>query len=494
MPLAQVRTFSYNNVQQPDWLLINKASRPMFSPVEAVTMDVPGRRGAYFFETRTGSKQIKLDITIMAESDNDLWRKIEYLGGWLDQGKPLPLAFNDEPERFYMAVFESGGEDLEQIAAMGSGTITFTCPDPYKYGLHYNYSVGDALDYKTITNNGSAPIQPLFIVNFQKDANYFAIAGPDGLVQYGAPAGVEQPTVKPLERVLTDYCWDLAPWSSTGLNLDFGIATGSFQVTDGHKFTVANWGDDDTTKSAWHGPVLRRSIPESVQDFRAIFDIDLNNPPKTAGRVEMWLLDAAGAIVGRMIFWDRYLNAEKNEAVIAAGPNGNSEYVLEHGGFPSSKSLTWNGSFKGRLVLNRQGNDWRASVQKLVSGNRLSEASKGYGRLIRSANNNPIAQIQIGIRKYGNSPSFYAAIRDIAIERINKIPDKNTIPTIFRAGDVLEIDFTTGSAFLNGEYFNQQLDPASRFFSIPPGLTDLKFLTTDPTGVQISLDYDERYK
>lgn len=487
---ALIRAFSYNNIANPEWLWINKVNRPMFTQATPRTVDVQGRPGSYFFGNKTDSKTISMDITIMAENDNDLWLKIEWLNGWLDQGKELPLTFNDEPERYYMAVFTPSGGDMEQLASMGSGTLTFLCPDPYKYGLHYNYALGDATALMTLTNRGSAPMHPLYTVDFTKQQNYFALVGPDGFLQYGSPAAIEQVPVLPLERVLFDQANDLAPWTASGINLDFGQASGSMLVEGGHRFKVADWGDTAENAQQWHGPVLKRSLPQAVQDFRATFFIELASSDKGMGRVELWLLNAAGAIMGRLLMYDKYPAGELNTGTITAGPNTAQDIVINSEG--PVKGI-WN-DFMGRLTLRREGNDWRATINQTDAYMRDINNTVVYDRLIHTSHSDPIAQIQIGIRKYGATPAPSAAIREVIIEKINQVQPVTEAPALFQPGDRLEIDTASGNAWLNGVYFNQYMDPGSRFFGIVPGITDLRAITTDPSGVTISVDYDERYK
>lgn len=486
-----IKSFTYNNIQKPEWLILNKVNRPMFTSVTPRTLEVQGRRGSYLFGTRKESKEISIDITIMADNDNDLWLKVEWLAGWLDQGKELPLLFNDEPERTYMAVFTPGSGDMDQLAQMGSGQLTFFCPDPLKYGLHYNYSVGNAANLITLTNRGNADMHPLYTINFTKQQNYFALLSPDGFIQYGNPAAIEQTPVLPLERVFYDQMNDLAPWTASGITLDYGEAAGTMRVDSGHRFQVADWGDSDDNAAAWHGPVLKRSLPQPLQDFRATFFIELYSDRLAMGRVELWFLSTTGAIVARMLLWDRYPGGEMNTGHIVAGPVYDTTDIVRS---PGPVEHMWD-DFIGRLTLRREGNDWRASITKTDAQMRDIAKTQVYNRVIHNGDLDQISQVQIAIRKYGKTPAPSASIREVIIEKINQVNvAADETPALFQPGDRLEIDTNTGAGWLNGQYFNEFLDPGSRFFPIVPGITDLKALTTDPTGVSISVDYTERFK
>ena len=487
-----LKRFSFFNTAAPEWLLINKIHRPFLIGKEVQTVTVPGRRGTIPLARRSKEKEIKIDVTIMARHDVDLWQKAEWLAAWLDQPEEAPLTFNDEPDRYYMATYAGDGSTVEQFAAMGSGTITFLISDPYKYGLHVNRDLGSGATIKTIANQGTAPMQPLITARFTKASNFFGIVSPDGFVQLGQAAPVASTPVPPEERILTDNMNDLAPWTESGINLDYGQAGGKFYVEGGARFMVSDWGDSDTNKTAWHGAVLKRTLPAAVQDFRVMAEVELYTTKEKTGRVEIWLLDTTGAIQARMILWDRYTTAQLIGGTITTGNYNSNTPIITGEGRPNKGD--WN-NFKGRLVIRREGNEWRASISKINQYGREDPTTTLYAWKQASDYLKPISQIQIAIRKYGATPAPSATIREIYVDRINQVREEaGQVPSLFRAGDVLEIDNRTGNTWRNGEYFNKYLDPGSTFFSITPGTTELQAVAENPDGVTLNIDYDERYK
>ena len=151
--------------------------------------------------------------------------------------------------------------------------------------------------------------------------------------------------------------------------------------------------------------------------------------------------------------------------------------------------------FKGRIVLRREGNEWRAYVVKLNQYGREDDSTRR--QIYKTINDylEPITQIQIGIRKYGTAPNPSGAIRELTIEQLNKVePEKKETPSLFRAGDVLEIDTRSGNTWKNGEYYNGHLDPGSTFFELTPGTTEIQAVTSSAGSASINIDYDNRYK
>lgn len=487
-----LKRFAYNNLAAPDWLFINKIRRPFMIGNEVQTVQIPGRRGVYVVGRKAKEKQIEIDIEIFARHDIDLWEKAEWLGAWLDQVDAAPLTFNDEPDRYYMATFAGGDAAIEQIAATGKGTIVFLIADPYKYGLHVNRDLGTAATTKTIANQGTAPMQPLFTARFSRASNFFGIVSPDGFIQLGQAAPIESKPIPPEERVLTDSMNDLAPWTESGITLDYGQAGGKFYVDSSSRFMVQDWGDNDTNKSTWHGAVLKRTLPSPLQDFRVMAEVELYTTKEKTGRVEIWLLDQTGAIQARMILWDRYTTAQQVSGTITTGNYQSNTPIIASDGRPNKGD--WN-NFKGRMVIRREGNEWRASIAKINQYGREDPTTLSYNYKQVSDFMQPIAQIQIAIRKYGATPAPSATIREIHVDKLNKIDEsKNEVPSLFRAGDVLEIDNRTGNTWRNGEYFNKHLDAGSTFFEITPGTTEIMAATENPDYVTLNIDYDERFK
>ena len=486
-----LKKMSYNHVAQPDWLLINRVKIPFMPINESQVIEIPGRRGVHLVGRKKKEYEIEVDVTIMGNTDIDLTTKIEWMAAWLDQPEEAPLTFNHIPERYFQATFSGGSGELEAVAAMGSGTLVFLVPDPYKYGLHVNKSLGSAAGTKTIENRGTAPVQPLFTVNFQRDSNFFGLVSPDGFIQLGQPAAPDETPIPPEERILADPMNDLAPWTASGVTLDYGKASGKFYVESTSRFMVSDWGDADENKTDWHGPVLKRSLPKAIQDFRVMAEIELYTTKEKTGRVEIWLLDTTGAIQGRMILWDRYTNAMQVSGSIAAGNYSSSQPIVHSDG--PTKGI-WN-NFKGRLVIRREGNEWRASISKINQYGREDPTTTAYSYKQINDYLKPIAQIQIAIRKYGATPAPSATIRELHVDQLNKVQEeKKQVPALFKAGDLLEIDNRTGNTWKNGEYFNKYLDPGSTFFKIAPGTTEILASSQNPDYVNITADFDYRYK
>jgi hypothetical protein len=66
------------------------------------------------------------------------------------------------------------------------------------------------------------------------------------------------------------------------------------------------------------------------------------------------------------------------------------------------------------------------------------------------------------------------------------------VPAIFSAGDQLVVDFNDNSVRVNGNLDLSDVDVASRFFSIPDGMTQVKFNSDDPNAT-VTAEFTERY-
>ncbi len=125
--------FEFNGINKPYIYILQGMERSAWAPLTREIAEVPGRAGGRLKETKTNVRTITVPVMIKRDGFSDLQKVKEDLGGWLITEKPEKLIFDDEPDRYYMAVVD-GELELEEMVRWGKGTITFICPDPYKYG------------------------------------------------------------------------------------------------------------------------------------------------------------------------------------------------------------------------------------------------------------------------------------------------------------------------------------------------------------------------
>lgn len=116
-------------------LIVNKKDIPLTPPIDNRLQELGGHDGAWDYGISYGAKPIEVECTILADSNEDLKAKARRLAGVLNPRKgSKPLTFDDEPDVQYFARL-SNQIPLEQLGALGTFVIQFTCPDPFTYSV-----------------------------------------------------------------------------------------------------------------------------------------------------------------------------------------------------------------------------------------------------------------------------------------------------------------------------------------------------------------------
>ncbi|MCA1183494.1 distal tail protein Dit [Bacillus licheniformis] len=150
-----------------------ETQRPIWAPVERELIEIPGRPGAFFRNTKVKPRIIPVGIIIKGVAD--LQKAKEEVAEWLITDKPAPLILPDEPDRTYYAMIDGEGQ-LSEIFKFGKGTVNFVCPDPYKYGAEQSFSIGEAADpVGHVQSNGTAPTYPIIECTFTQAADKYEV-------------------------------------------------------------------------------------------------------------------------------------------------------------------------------------------------------------------------------------------------------------------------------------------------------------------------------
>ncbi|WCO61647.1 distal tail protein Dit [Bacillus licheniformis] len=128
-----------------------ETQRPIWAPVERELIEIPGRPGAFFRNTKVKPRVIPVGIIIKGVAD--LQKAKEEVAEWLITDKPAPLILPDEPDRTYYAMIDGEGQ-LSEIFKFGKGTVNFVCPDPYKYGAEQSFDISSRADGVNLVRNG----------------------------------------------------------------------------------------------------------------------------------------------------------------------------------------------------------------------------------------------------------------------------------------------------------------------------------------------------
>jgi predicted phage tail component-like protein len=447
----------FNGVSK-DYLTLTKGKIiPTFAPIARNILTVTGRPGGYLQDTSTSVRQLSVPVAI---TGTELQKIKEDLADWLITEQPCELIFPNEPDRVYYAVVD-GSLDLDELVDFGEGTITFLCPDPYKYGIE-----------KTIENpsnflvEGTVETYPTINVEIKQDTTFVAVSDGERINLIGNPAAVEQTPYERETRVLWDQLGALTGWTAS-TSIEEGINAGTI-TTNGYEFSASSYGSG----TAWHGPALKKSIGATIQDFK--IDVLLQQIGSTGqlGGVEIALLGASNEVVAKLQMFKRSTGSGANTARLRAGRYDLGHDIINEFG---DQWWVWQ-NFDGILRLERVGNQWSAYVARIDNGvfntTRLRMWTDTAG--IASA---PITQVQVQLWQHGSTPATNQRIKDIKVFRINQ--QSNGIPYVARVGDIIEFNHKDDIIRRNGEDITKTKAFIGEYFPLKKGMNTIVIEPSD---------------
>lgn len=473
-----IYSFSFNG-KRKDFIYCDdeKGKRySAFAPVTRNLLKIPGMKGAHLINTDTKVRVIQQPVFYSGSSKEDLKKLEEEIAEWLILDEAAPLIFDDEKDRIYYGLVE-GSLDIEELLNVGEGTLTFVCPDPYKYGVEKTAILNT--DTGTIINvEGTEKTKPIIEIDVLAPITFAMVSNGEEYMMIGKPVPADQTPVSRYSSSLINNCDSLVGWAN-GTSID-GIS-GSI-VSENGKFKASDYG----TGSNWHGPAIKHSLPTPLQDFNVQAEIEFNEvKADEMGRIQVYLLDVNNVIVAWLSFFDTYNNYFDKVGRATMGGINNKNVVSDRG-------TNWTGFFTGRLAIQRKGQEIVAKISEYDTYNKVYKDSI-EGKLIDYQNEfqAPITQIQVHLGVYGSYPAPHMAVDSIQVLEVNDLLE-NQIPFIADAGDKVKFDFKNHEIWLNGEMRKDLKDRGATPFSLKPGENKIALLPE--SGLSGVMKYRPAYK
>ncbi|WP_425597646.1 phage distal tail protein [Virgibacillus salarius] len=297
----------------------------------------------------------------------------------------------------------------------------------------------------------------------------------------GDPLDVESEPYQRYERLLYSSADSLVGWTTAGTGEIDGMVSGTMEAVN-NRFQAADYGSG----SGWHGPAIKQSLPETVQDFRLQTWITLDNSGTTVGRIELYLLDVNGNQVAKISMKD----AKSGERLgygeaRAGGPLDNHFLISEYG----DRKGNWN-NFAGILRIEREGQHWSAFFGIGNAQNGYHARRRAYWTDTRDKYNTPIAQVVVHMGQYGNHAPCVGGIYSVSVDKINH--QEYGTPVIVQTGDLVRFDTKNEDVWINGESRKDILDFGSDFFSLKPG--DNQLIVLPDGNFKTTLKYRDTFR
>lgn len=471
----------FNGIEKEYLTILRGRNRPAWAPVERELISVVGQSGAHLSHNKRQVRTLEVPIFLMADSFSDLQKLKEDLAEWLIHDEPKKLIFKDEPDRVYYALV-SGDLNLEELIRWGSGTITFICPDPFKYSSEETITGTDNL---AIHNDGTADAEPIFELTATKKTTFAMVS--DG-TEYNVIGKIADDDVEIVDEKVKVYgLTGIDGWSSEGTQpyARFPKIDGTM-VYDETGLRPDGYGTGDKI----HGPAVMRELNETIDDFEmnAIFDI-ISERKEDNFRMEIGLLD------------------ENFNQLAMIGINDNSKYKNERNGL--ARMGEYRGAGQGYVITESDySHEWKSEATNMhlsiVRENGVYSFKIGRwmsGRLINIINrkyvdveneySGKLKYVQVMIGSFGDRRiPFRVRVNRLDIYKLTKLTVDQT-PYILDVGDVVTFDHKDEEILINGEPRMDLKNFGGSFFSLPKGQSTI--LVSPEDSFDTVLKYREKY-
>lgn len=521
-------SFTYDGayMKQLGYFLNNVVvSSPEISPEN---VNVPGRLGTLNMGNDIGSRQITLDVSLYCSSQEDFNEKRLYLENLVILQEPVekPLVLDTDAQWTYYGQF-TGISDFEWVNGYDySVTLTFTCADPLKYGEQMTYNIANNI--LKFTPRGQKQTFPVIHAIAQKDATWCGLSTVDQFVYVGGKVDVEtgETATTIYNPVLTDTAQNMDLWqrqsSETFTQVDNGtVGKGSYFQQSDDDINVKDFGENTGKSTEWYGPALKRMLTKQLANWKVTWRIQsMNNYKRAENKFELYLLDNAGKVIGKLGIKDNGEGSEqeinvqvyradgsvksvgqfkptvKNKKAVALSrkqkvKKTDSKGKVTYSYITLKESLNENNStndltdFYGYIEIEKVGNKFFATVVKLDTKNRnelnrwesvwtdeFDTFKKDLAGFVLYAGKRSITEDAKGISYKSN----YLAFCDLKVYERAEIKEEtilsSTPEVIIWEGDELIFDCERGRIYKNGQLFMDAMHIGTDFIKFIGGVQD----------------------
>lgn len=538
-------------------LLIKDVQRNAVGELSPQTTTIPGKMGEIYEGTRIGAKQIIVDAIIKATNETERIERIREIGQLVEatlDGDLFPLKFSDEigiTYWGYIAAVTTPTRVLER-GADSEISLTFSIAE----GVGYGERIGRIITTPTfeMIPIGTAPTYPILTLSVGTPLKQAGVATETEFVYVGS--GVEdEANTATTKLVLNDNCSTMSTWTkmtSPTYNLENGVTSSDVSMTSTGKAIQASKQNNrfyygpSTNKTKWKGPTYQQLLPQLLEDWKITvrFYVD-NRYARSRSKIELYLLNSAGSRIGRFMIKDNSFD-KQNEVLIEVGPNNNNKNVfysvrdsnkITVKGRPSKKTITisakrkttdkkkgykkgdtysqkltvesndtenkWT-DFYGNLTLQKKGNKYTATVQKL---NKKGVATGSPIKKTFTDTTNTFTTMMenfAGVAVYAaampieedlstTAATYNQNIVQLCDVRVWNLKQSGTEPDeTFEAGDEIIFDLDNAQVYKNGEKIPFAI--GSQFFSVRPNqATNIGLLPEPDSNNTWTLEYFPRY-
>ena len=464
----------------------------------------PRLQGVDYLYNALGGKTISFDYEINGTFFDEINANKELLAKYINVKAPVPLIFNDEPNKVWYVV-PDGEQSFEQI----TGTLTFLVPKGYAESVDTKTLNNDSSGQENgtiinnadnsvsvlINNNGTLPIFPTIKVKPTSETGFLAFIGKEGVLQIGNPDEADTTTAKSQKLVCdfktqsdfeTNFVPDTSWTTSWPTNLE-GMPLNS----------TIGWKDDGIriksmkNTDLWNAGVLRYEVPKDdlgnyVKDWHAYFNtLFIQKNLDQCGRFQIHFADENKQPLAAFEIYKGKSGSLATVNFWLIGGDKRLHFYQHHDFDATTGKVDKNGSplfgpSKGGQAIIKQGNKisfyWKGVAQTYLLGDLAAQTNLAYVYVVEA-------------KRYNYQMVADTSLRSFKLMNLN---NKYTVDILnkYQPEDEVKVDMGKSKITVNDLGANSDYITGSTFFGIPPGESqklDIVYsnFTTSPPKVEI---------
>lgn len=419
--------------------------------------------GSKLQKRRIPSRQINVSYYISAKSETEFEEKHDKLLNILYSANESKLWFDDQPGKYYEAVYKSETEDARAVYN-AQATISFLCLKPYAYSTQEktfeSYLDADKIRTIDIVNNGNVPAEIDYQIKFNSPNAFIGIVSEEGAMQYGAK----------------NYTDDAKPESTTVMTIDDFINAaddgggvdpmrpsygnkGKLEVVDwwGRKYLkIYSSGEKVGTINGGSRTVeLAEEIGEFVCSFNAVFCAK----PNQVGQMNISFMTSDNELVCGLE-WIKHSATKTTDVRFNVVEPGRGVYYIENFDSAETKDNPW--------LHSKSNNGYIAK-----KGSRITFYANGKYEtvVIPESANLKIKKVKIAVRQFGNND--YS--NDGLVEYMGFCGFSLSKYDIFSTGEEVTIDGSKTMFYEGGLPMQNKEKMGTKYFKAKVGTTKVQF-------------------
>lgn len=493
---------TFNGVGMSRFFRVREVVRAIGNDRNISQVDTP-LIGTNIQKVSFGAKKITVSFTMLESTANEIEALKHELAGVLHVKEPARLTFEDEPDKYYMAI-PTGDVSIGNINRVcQKGEITFLVPD----GVAHSTTYKRVVDYEerqgkmvfAIDNKGTADAYPIITFKANDENGYYGLVSERFAFEAGS---IEEADIVPYKH--SEILWDYV----TGEGIIKGLADGQKNVAILND-NSQNLNGTLAIQSAWGRPHLflanRGGGPLGNHAGSVTWEIPADSVgEKGAFHEYVWW---------RQIFWVNPANQYGFIKISFTGENGEFLYGVEtikrgNGLNTEYNFLTANGSGSYKLV--KQWTFWPTHNPSENPFNKDSGQSDILRRddevqlfwngsyqkfTVPEIKGKKSIKVHVAMGAFGDKPLPTHMYLDSIVYRKDFVNGTKDIPNRYAAGSTLIINSENDSVFLNNLPNLDQVVDGSLWPVIPPGKSEIEILQSSwakkkPT---VSIEFEERW-